>query len=414
MQHYKVGGAVRDKILGRQPYDIDYVVIGQTPEKMIAAGFQPVGQEFPVFIHPQNKSHFALARTERKAGVGHKGFVFYADQHVSLEQDLLRRDFTINAMAESENGEIIDPYGGRRDISLRTLRHVSSAFSEDPLRLLRAARYRASLDFQIAPETHELMCEMVAGGELDDLSAERIWQELARGLMCNRPKVMIEVLRNCGALAKIMPEVEALFGVPQNPRSHPEGCAGVHSLEVLQTAADNWWPLQVRWAALLHDLGKAATSAADLPDHPGHEAAGVPLARQLCKRLKVPAAVARCALAAVAEHGNIHRFAELSTSEVFELFARLSAWRDTMVLDCVLAVADCDHAAHPQISKYVLHPNRKLVQQVYQASASADVATAAQSNEAAPAEAVRKLRTASIAAAMDSYCQQLDETQVPG
>ncbi len=403
MRFYKVGGVVRDKILGRQSHDVDYVVVGATPKQMIAAGYQPVGKDFPVFIHPGKSDQYALARTERKKGVGHQGFVFYADPDVTLEQDLLRRDFTINAMARSDTGELIDPYGGRRDISLRTLRHVSEAFSEDPLRVLRAARYCADLDFEIAPETHKLICQIVASGELTELSGERIWKEFSRGLAGCRPKLLIETLRSCGALGQILPEIEALFGVEQNPRMHPEGCVGTHTLEVLHTAAINWWPLEVRLATLLHDVGKAVTPAEKLPNHPGHEEAGVPIAKEVCVRLRVPTQITKQVLVAVAEHGNVHNFAKFDAEQIVEMFGRLGVWRNDRILKCLLAVADCDYAANPQVDSYALHPNRRLIQRLYRASMLADVAKAAQSDQQAPAAAVRKLRISIIEKALSQH-----------
>jgi len=293
IQVYVVGGAVRDRLLGLAPglssHDRDHVVVGATPEEMVALGFQPVGKDFPVFLHPRTHEEYALARTERKTARGYKGFQVYATPDVTLEEDLRRRDLTINAMAENEAGEIIDPYGGRADLAARVFRHVSTAFSEDPVRILRVARFAARFaEFSLAPETLALMRKMTADGEVDALVPERVWQELARGLMETRPSRMFLLLRECGALTKLLPELDALFGVPQNPKNHPEIDTGDHVMRVIDRAAAESQPLPVRYAALLHDLGKGLTPRANWPNHGGHEAAGLELVKQVGQRLRAP------------------------------------------------------------------------------------------------------------------------------
>ncbi len=324
---YCVGGAVRDQLLGISVQDRDWVVVGSTPEDMVARGFKPVGKDFPVFLHPVTHEEYALARTERKTTPGYKGFVVHATPDVTLEQDLLRRDFTINAIAQAADGTLIDPYHGVADIQARILRHVSPAFSEDPVRILRAARFVARTGFCIAPETMNLMRDMVANGEVDALVPERVWQELARGLMEKRPSHFILTLRECGALQKILPEVEALFGVPQPPQHHPEIDCGVHTMLVLEDAALYGYTLEVRFAALTHDLGKGNTPAHILPRHIGHEARSVELLRSLCERIRVPADCRDLALLVARYHGDVHRALELRPETIVRLLQNCDAWR---------------------------------------------------------------------------------------
>ncbi len=324
---YCVGGAVRDRLLGLPVQDHDWVVVGSTPEQMVEKGFQPVGKDFPVFLHPQTHEEYALARTERKTARGYKGFAVYAAPDVTLEQDLLRRDFTINAIAQDADGSYIDPYNGIADLRAGILRHVSAAFSEDPVRILRAARFAARFGFAIAPETQALMGDMVTNGEVDALVAERVWQELARGLMEKKPSRFFETLRSCGALAKILPEVDALFGVPQPEQYHPEIDCGAHSMLVVDDAARRGYPLEVRFAALAHDLGKGNTPRDILPRHSGHEARGVDLLKALSQRLRVPGECRDLALLAARYHGDIHRAAELRAETVIRLFTATDAWR---------------------------------------------------------------------------------------
>jgi tRNA nucleotidyltransferase (CCA-adding enzyme) len=285
MKTYIVGGAVRDRLLGLPVADRDYVVVGATPDEMLALGFQPVGKDFPVFLHPQTHEEYALARTERKSGHGYKGFKVYAAADVTLEEDLLRRDLTINAMAEDETGELIDPYGGQRDLAGNIFRHVSAAFAEDPVRILRVARFAARFTgFAVAPETNALMRQMVDNGEVDALVPERVWQEVARGLMDAQPSRMFRVLRDCGALARLFPEIDRLFGVPQPPQHHPEIDTGIHIMLVIDWAARQGFSLPVRFAALTHDLGKGVTPPELWPKHHGHEAKGVDLVRTALSR----------------------------------------------------------------------------------------------------------------------------------
>ncbi|MEO8342438.1 MAG: multifunctional CCA addition/repair protein [Gallionella sp.] len=324
---YCVGGAVRDRLLGLAVQDHDWVVVGSTPEDMVTQGFQPVGKDFPVFLHPQTHEEYALARTERKTARGYQGFAVYAAPDVTLEQDLLRRDFTINAIAEDAVGNLIDPHNGVADLRAGILRHVSAAFSEDPVRILRAARFAARFGFAIAPGTLALMRDMVDNGEVDALVAERVWQELARGLMEKKPSRFFETLRNCGALAKIIPEVDALFGVPQPPKHHPEIDCGVHTMLVVDDAAQHDYPLEVRFAALTHDLGKGNTPKDILPRHIGHELRSVDLVKQLSQRLRAPSECRDLALLTARYHGDIHRAFELRAETIIKLFQSADAWR---------------------------------------------------------------------------------------
>lgn len=324
---YCVGGAVRDGLLGLPVQDHDWVVVGATPEQMEALGYRPVGKDFPVFLHPETHEEYALARTERKTALGYKGFAVYAAPDVTLEQDLSRRDFTMNAIAQAEDGTLTDPYNGIADLRAGILRHVSAAFSEDPVRILRAARFVARFGFSIAPETLDLMRAMVANGEVDALVAERVWQELARGLMEKNPSKFITTLRDCGALKKILPEVDALFGVPQPPHYHPEIDCGIHTMLVLDETAHQGYPLEVRFAALMHDLGKATTPKDILPRHIGHEARSVDLLRMLCDRLRVPGECRDLGLLVARYHGDVHRAKELRPDTIVRLFQSCDAWR---------------------------------------------------------------------------------------
>ncbi|MFZ5523599.1 MAG: multifunctional CCA addition/repair protein [Pseudomonadota bacterium] len=324
---YCVGGAVRDRLLGLAVQDHDWVVVGSTPEDMVAQGFQPVGRDFPVFLHPHTHEEYALARTERKTARGYQGFAVYAAPDVTLEQDLLRRDFTINAIAQDADGKLIDPHNGIADLHAGILRHVSPAFSEDPVRILRAARFAARFGFTIAPETLQLMRDMVNNGEVDALVAERVWQELARGLMEKKPSRFFETLRSCGALAKIIPEVDALFGVPQPEIHHPEIDCGIHTLLVVDDAARHDCTLEVRFAALTHDLGKATTPKDVLPRHIGHEQRSEELVKTLCQRLRASSECRDLALLAARYHGDIHRAQELRAETIIKLFQSADAWR---------------------------------------------------------------------------------------
>ena len=324
---YCVGGAVRDGLLGLPVQDHDYVVVGSTPEEMVARGFRPVGKDFPVFLHPDTHEEYALARTERKTARGYQGFAVYASPDVTLEQDLLRRDFTVNAIAQDADGKLIDPHNGIADLRAGILRHVSPAFSEDPVRILRAARFAARFNFTIVPDTLTLMRDMVSNGEVDALVAERVWQELARGLMEKKPSRFFETLRNCGALAKILPEIDALFGVPQPEKHHPEIDCGIHTLLVIDDAALHDYALEVRFAAATHDLGKATTPKNILPRHIGHELRSVELVKQLSQRLRVPSECRDLALLTARYHGDIHRAFELRAETIIKLFQSADVWR---------------------------------------------------------------------------------------
>lgn len=324
---YVVGGAVRDALLGLPVHDKDWVVVGSTPEAMAAQGYLPVGKDFPVFLHPKTHEEYALARTERKTALGYQGFAVYAAPDVTLEQDLSRRDFTINSIAQDDDGTLIDPYDGQADLKAGVLRHVSAAFSEDPVRILRGARFAARFGFSIAPETLRLMRDMVENGEVDALVAERVWQELSRGLMGSHPARFITTLRECGALSRIMPEVDALFGVPQPPLYHPEIDCGIHTMMVLDDSARHDYELSVRFAALTHDLGKATTPADILPRHIGHELRSVELVKAMCERLRVPTECRDLALLTARYHGDIHRANTLRAETIIKLFQSADAWR---------------------------------------------------------------------------------------
>lgn len=344
MQVFIVGGAVRDELLGRPCDDHDYVVVGATPETMRAAGFRPIGKDFPVFLHPETQAEYALARTERKSGHGYHGFTFHAAPDVTLEDDLARRDLTINAMAQTDDGQLIDPFHGQRDLAAKILRHVGPAFAEDPVRILRIARFAARFtDFIIAPETLTLMQAMVASGEVDHLVAERVWQELAKGLMETKPSRMLEVLRECGALKRLLPEVDALFGVAQRAEYHPEIDAGIHTMMVIDQAAALGYPLTVRFAALCHDLGKATTPADILPRHIGHEQRSTQLTEGLTARLRIPNDCRDLALLMARYHGNIHRAAELRPDTIVELFEKTDALRRPGRFSQLLDACRCDY-----------------------------------------------------------------------
>ena len=343
MKRYLVGGAVRDALLGRRGSDRDWVVVGAHAQELLDAGYQPVGRDFPVFLHPQTKEEHALARTERKTGPGYRGFEMHADPNVTLEDDLLRRDLTINAIAQDEAGALIDPHGGQRDLHAKRLRHVSPAFSEDPVRILRLARFAARFDdFSVAPETLALMRAMVEAGEVDALVPERVWQELARGLMEARPSRLFEVLRECGALARLLPEVDRLWGVPQPAAHHPEVDTGVHLMMVLDMAAHLNTSLAVRFACLCHDLGKGTTRADALPRHLGHEARSVALLRELCTRLRVPVECRELAEVVAREHGNVHRSGELNAAAIVRLLERCDALRRPERFAEALLACECD------------------------------------------------------------------------
>jgi tRNA nucleotidyltransferase (CCA-adding enzyme) len=340
---YLVGGAVRDSLLGLAIGDRDYVVVGSTASAMLQAGFKPVGKDFPVFLHPKTHEEYALARTERKMGPGYTGFTVHASASVTLEQDLARRDLTINAIAKTHDGRLIDPYHGQRDLTAKIFRHVSPAFSEDPLRILRIARFAARYsDFTIAPETLTLMRSMVDTGEVSHLVAERVWQELSRGLLEAKPHRMFDALDACGALAVLLPELKALQGVPQPAEHHPEIDCYSHIILVLQQAVQLSNSLSVRFAALMHDLGKALTPHRELPRHRGHEGASLPLIEALCQRLRVPLECRNLALLVAAEHGNIHRSNALDAEAMVRLLMRCDALRQTSRFEAALIACQAD------------------------------------------------------------------------
>ncbi|MFC4474321.1 multifunctional CCA addition/repair protein [Comamonas denitrificans] len=361
MKIYQVGGAVRDALLGLPVHDRDWLVVGGTPEAMVAQGFTPVGRDFPVFLHPQTHEEYALARTERKSGHGYQGFTVYTSPDVTLEEDLARRDLTINAIAAPADWTgaeaVFDPYHGVADLQAKVLRHVTEAFAEDPVRILRVARFAARFtDFSVAPETMALMQAMVQAGEVAHLVPERVWQEISRGLMQAQPERMFAVLRACGALAVLLPELDRLWGVPQRADYHPEVDTGLHTMLVLGQAVQQQAPLAVRWACLVHDLGKGTTPADVLPRHIGHEQRGAKLVRQVCQRLRVPSECKELAELVAYEHGNIHRSLDLSPAAVLRLLQRCDALRKPERFAQALWACECDArgrwgfeaAAYPQ------------------------------------------------------------------
>jgi len=345
MQVYKVGGAVRDRLLGLPVTDVDRVVVGATTEEMLAQGFRPVGADFPVFLHPKTGEEYALARTERKSGRGYGGFTFYASPEVTLEEDLIRRDLTINAMAEDDQLNLTDPYHGQRDLEARILRHVSPAFAEDPLRVLRVARFAAryaGLGFTVADETMDLMRQLSESGELQALTAERSWKEISRALMEDHPQVFIQVLRDCGALKELMPEVDALFGVPQPETHHPEIDTGLHTLSVLEQSSLHKQPLTVRWACLLHDLGKGLTPEEEWPRHIAHEHTGLKLIKAVNERFKAPKDCQELALLVGQYHTHGHRALELKASTLLELLQSFDIYRRPQRFEEFIAACEMD------------------------------------------------------------------------
>jgi len=330
MKIYQVGGAIRDRLLGLASQDIDWVVTGATPEQMVEHGYKPIGKDFPVFLHPDSKQEYALARTERKVARGYAGFQFKTDPNITIEQDLQRRDLTINAIALDEKGALIDPFNGQQDIERRVLRHVSDAFVEDPVRVLRVARFAARyahLGFNIADETRQLIGQIGASGELDALVAERVWTEMYKALGEPDPQVFFTSLRECGVLKTLFPEIDALFGVPQPPRYHPEIDTGVHVMMCLKRSAELDFDTDIRFAVLMHDLGKATTPAEILPSHRGHEMRGVAIAGEFCRKWKAPKAITDLALLTVEYHTHIHRAYEMKPSTLLEFFRKTDSFR---------------------------------------------------------------------------------------
>jgi tRNA nucleotidyltransferase (CCA-adding enzyme) len=402
MNIYLVGGAVRDELLGRVVKERDWVVVGGSPEQLLAQGYVPVGKDFPVFLHPQTKEEYALARTERKTAPGYHGFSVHAAPDVSLEQDLQRRDLTINAMARAPDGALLDPYGGARDLEARLLRHVAPAFAEDPVRILRVARFAARyapLGFAVARETLALMSAMVAAGEAGALVPERVWAELAKALAEPEPQVFFEVLRACGALAVLFPEIERLFGVPQPARWHPEGDCGVHTLLVLQQAARLTPDPAVRFAALCHDLGKGTTPASILPSHHGHEARSVALVQELCTRYRAPAAWRELAVIVARWHGHCHKLAELRPGTVLELLEGADAFRRPQRFAEFLIACEADHRGRTGFEA-LPYPQATQLAALRAAAAAVDISdlVAAGAGGERIATELRRRRTAAIAA----------------
>ncbi len=406
MKIYLIGGAVRDALMGLAGSDRDWVVVGGTPEALVALGYQPVGKDFPVFLHPETREEYALARTERKTARGYRGFAVHASPDVTLEEDLARRDLTINAIAQDAHGHRTDPYGGERDIAAKVLRHVTDAFREDPVRILRLARFAARFpDFTVAPETMTLMREMVAEGEVDALVSERVWQELSHGLMGAKPSRMLQVLRECGALQRLLPEVDKLYGVPQRAEYHPEIDTGIHLEMVLDASARMNAPIEVRFACLCHDLGKGTTPADVLPRHIGHEQRSEKLTRALCTRWRVPVECKELAELVAREHGNIHQSLGFGAEAVLRLLVRCDALRRPERFLLALQACACD--ARGRLGKedeaYAQEPRLALLLKAAQSVDSAAVsAQALQDGLKGPAVGARMdaARLTAIAAAL--------------
>jgi tRNA nucleotidyltransferase (CCA-adding enzyme) len=401
MKTYLVGGAVRDALMGLAGSDRDWVVVGGTPEALVAQGYQPVGRDFPVFLHPDTHEEYALARTERKTARGYHGFAVHAAPDVTLEEDLARRDLTINAIAQDEHGHRTDPYGGERDIAVHVLRHVTDAFREDPVRILRVARFAARFpNFTVATETMNLMREMVTNGEVDALVSERVWQELSRGLMAAQPSRMLQVLRACGALQRLMPEVDKLYGVPQRAEYHPEIDTGIHLEMVLDQSARLNAPMEVRFACLCHDLGKGTTPADVLPRHIGHEQRSEKLTRALCQRLRVPVECKELAELVAREHGNIHQSLDFGAEAVLRLLVRCDALRRPDRFLLALQACECD--ARGRLGKedvaYAQGPRLAKLLQAAQSIDSAAISTQALEEGLKGPEVGKRLDAARLAA----------------
>ncbi|MFD2113026.1 multifunctional CCA addition/repair protein [Thiorhodococcus fuscus] len=399
LRTYLVGGAVRDGLLGRAVHERDYVVVGATVDDLLSRGFQQVGKDFPVFLHPETKDEYALARTERKTAPGYYGFQVHADPEVTLEQDLLRRDLTINALALDADGSIIDPYGGLADLESRILRHVSPAFAEDPVRILRLARFAArfsDLGFSIADETLALMRSMVAAGEVDALVSERVWQEMSRALGEVRPSPFFEVLRACGALERLMPELDRLWGVPQPERWHPEIDTGVHVMLVVDMSARLSPDLEVRFAALCHDLGKGTTPADILPSHHGHEERGLALIEAVCKRFRVPVRCRDLARITSALHGLVHKVDELRPATLLNLMERADAFRRPERFEQMLIACEADYRGRTGYAERD-YPQAEILRRLFAAVVEVDVGTIARSAPE-PRLIPERIRAARIAA----------------
>lgn len=404
MEIYLVGGAVRNELLGLPVDERDWVVVGATPELMAEQGFKQVGKDFPVFLHPETHEEYALARTERKTTPGYTGFEVHASPDILLEEDLERRDLTVNAMARDESGNLIDPYGGAQDLDKRILRHVSPAFKEDPVRILRVARFAAalaSLDFTVAPETIQLMSAMVKNGEVDALVPERIWQETERALRTDHPEVFFEVLRQCDALKAVFPELEALFGVPQPKKWHPEIDTGIHTMMVLEQAARLSDNPRIRFAALTHDLGKAQTPRELWPRHTGHEEISVRLVDALCTRLRIPNDYRSLAVHVARFHGHCHRAEKLRPGTLLKVLERIDAFRNPDVLEPFLLACEADSRGRKGLENEA-YPQATLFRRAY-AAATAVKACDEGENGLSGAEIGKRLhqrRVAAIAAAL--------------
>lgn len=375
MKIYLVGGAVRDSLLNIPLFDRDWVVIGSTPQAMIDQGFQTVGKDFPVFLHPKTKEEYALARTERKNGHGYTGFSCFFAPDVTLEEDLLRRDLTINAMAQDSNGKIIDPYNGQSDLEQRLLRHVSDAFVDDPLRVLRVARFAAKyhhLGFTVASETLKLMKQIAASGELAHLTPERIWQEWHKALATHHPEQFIHVLQECGALNEVLPEIAQLYGVPQPEKWHPEIDTGIHTIMVIEQAAKLSESLPIRFAAAVHDLGKGVTPPEEWPSHKMHCHTGVKLIKSLCERVRVPNEYRDLALIVCEQHSNIHRAEELRPETLLKILNKMDVWRKPQRLHDVLLCCQADHAGRLGLEDRP-YPQRERFLSAYHAALSVNV-----------------------------------------
>ncbi|SES66564.1 metal dependent phosphohydrolase [Nitrosomonas marina] len=360
MKVYLVGGSVRDELLGLPVKDHDYVVVGSTPEEMEQLGYRPVGKDFPVFLHPETNEQYALARTERKISRGYKGFEIFTTPAVTLQQDLVRRDLTINAIAKDEAGNIIDPFNGVADLEAGILRHISPAFSEDPVRILRTARFAARFSFRIAPETLTLMNDMVHNGEVEALVPERVWQEISRGLMENNPSRMFYMLRECGALTRILPEIDVLFGVPQPPEAHPEIDTGLHTMLTIDYAASQHHSLPVRFAALLHDVGKGITPPEQWPRHIGHEQRSIQLIADLCERIRIPKDSRDLAILVAKFHGTVHRAEELRPSTIADLLQATDAYRKPNRFAEFIQACACDFHGRPGYAQKLYPPAARL------------------------------------------------------
>ena len=398
METFLVGGAVRDHLLGLEIIDRDWVVVGGTPEQMINMGFKPVGKDFPVFIKPGSGEEYALARTERKTAKGYQGFAFNTSPNITLEEDLERRDLTINAMAQAPDGSIIDPFNGQKDLKTKTLRHVSDAFIEDPVRILRIARFAARFDFEVADETMQLMKSMVENGEVDALVAERVWAEFHKALSTERPRKFIEVLYNCGALARILPEVHALFGIPQPEQHHPEIDTGIHTLMVLEQACILSSDPIVRFAALMHDLGKAKTPKDEWPRHIGHEQLGVAVIHGLCQRLRVPTKFRELACIVSEYHLKMHRLSELKNTTILKLLESTGSLRNEERAKHFVFACEADAKGRAGLENRD-YPQRDLFFSYLAAANSVDSQAIAKQfdNGAAIKDAIRRARIQAIA-----------------